>query len=116
MGVLHQDAIIANGASETGEIDVTDRVVIGIEIPAAWTAATLAITAAQKPGGTFVPVFDKAGAEIEYQAGASRMILLDPNLTRPLRVMKINSGPSTLRVNQGAARTINIVTTEDDRI
>lgn len=118
MSAQHQDALIANGSSTSIEIDITDRVLVAVEVPAAWTAATIAITAAQKStadGGVYVPVFDAAGTELEITVAASRVVVIAPDASRSLRWIKLRSGPSSARVAQGADRVLDICTIEDTR-
>lgn len=113
MSVMHQSTTIANGASASGVIDLTDLVLIAIEMPSAWTAATIAFEASQTVDGTFVPVYDAAGTELEVTTAASRVVLLPPEATRAFRFVKLRSGPSSARVTQGAARALNIATAVD---
>lgn len=100
---------IANGASLSGELDLTEFTITGIIMPAAWTAADLTLAASDAAGGTFVPVYDAAGTELTIQADTSRFIALSPDATRALRFAKLRSGTSGSAVNQGAARELVVI-------
>lgn len=115
MGVLHQDTTIANGASQSGVVDISDRCVLAIEIPNAWTAADVTMLAAQVVGGTFVPVKNQDGTDVKFTAAVSTLIVISPLLTKPLAFVKFRSGTAAVPVNQGGDRVINVVTLEEDR-
>lgn len=116
MGVLHQDVTILNGASQSPELDITDRVILAVELPAAWTAADITLLAAQKSGGTFVPVKNQDGTDVKFTVAASQLNVISALLTQGLRFVKLRSGTAAVPVNQGADRVLNVATIEDDRI
>lgn len=80
-----------------------------IEMPGAWTAATLAFTSASVPAGTHTPVYE-SGREVYEPAAASRTITIAANALalEGISNMKIWSGTSDSRVAQTAARTLNL--------
>lgn len=80
-----------------------------IEMPAAWTAATLAFTSASVPAGTHTPVYE-SGREVYEPAAASRTITIAANALalEGITNLKIWSGTSDNRVQQAAARTLNL--------
>ena len=80
-----------------------------IEMPAAWTAATLAFTSASVAAGTHTPVYE-SGREVYEPAAASRSITSAANALalEGITNLKIWSGTSDNRVQQVAARTLNI--------
>lgn len=100
---------IANGASLSGSIDLTGYTLVGIDTPAAWTAADITLAAAVADGGTYDPVHENSDTEFTLQAGASRFIVLPTSLTAPLRFIKIRSGTAGVPVLQGAARTLILI-------
>lgn len=105
-------ATIANGASLSGEIDLGDHKILLIYMPAAWTAANLTFQVANVSGGTFQDLYDDGGVEVNVTAAVSRAIGIDLN-AGPLagaRFIKIRSGTTGTPVNQGAARSIVLVT------
>lgn len=105
---------IANGASVTstggpvgdGVIDLRKKSLVGIQMPAAWTAANLTFSASMDGGVTFNDLYDDSGTERTVTAAAGRSITLDPMRFLGCTHLKIRSGTSAAAVNQGAARTI----------
>lgn len=113
MSLMHSDAVIANAASLSGEIDVTDRVVVSIVMPATWTAAQLTLLGSQTSGGTFTPLYDAEATELVIEADVSRTIVIAPDATRGVKYLKVRSGTAGTPVNQGGSRTLAIGTVED---
>lgn len=99
---------IANGASLSGEVDLGDMLLVGITMPAAWTAADLSYAVATAAGGTFNPATDAAGAELSLTVAASKYVSLAPTSIRGARFMKFRSGTSAVPVNQAAERIVTL--------
>lgn len=100
---------IANGASLSGTITLTGEVV-GILMPAAWTAASLTFRGSTD-GTNFFDLYDDLGQEVTMPTAASRFLGVANNGPfRGLRSLQVRSGTAATPVNQGAARTITIVT------
>ena len=97
-----------NGQS-TDEIDVRGYRLAVIEMPSAWDAAPLAFTATTVAAGTHTPVFE-SGIEVYEPAAASQTITIASNALAldGLKFIKIWSGKLGARVNQTAARTLNL--------
>lgn len=97
-----------NGQS-TDEIDVRGYRLAVIEMPSAWDAAPLAFTATTIAGGTHTPVIE-SGIEVYEPAAASQTITIASNALAldGLKFIKIWSGKLGARVNQTAARTLNL--------
>jgi len=98
---------IANGASLSDPIDLTGLVLVGLQMPSAWTAA--AITFQASADGTTYADFYSAGSELSLTVSASQFIRLDSSIMLSARWWKVRSGTSGTPVNQGAARTIMAV-------
>lgn len=110
----YQIASIANGASLSQVIDLygvgTGSAIVGLEMPAAWTAASITFSVSHDIGTqTFKDYYDDAGTEITVTAAASRFIRLIPSLFAGIRYIKVRSGTSGSPVNQGAARDVKLV-------
>lgn len=103
---------IANGASQSNVVDLEGGALVGINMPAAWTAANLTFLSSEYKDGTFDPVYDTAGTEVTVTAAASRNINISPDGFRGMRYMKIRSGTSGTPVNQGAERIIVVLISE----
>jgi len=103
-----QDATIANGASLSDAINLRGEVLVGIEMPAAWTAANLTFQASMD-NATYLNVYSAAGAELVVTAAASQFIWVDPSNFAGCRWIKVRSGTSGTPVNQGAERLVGLV-------
>lgn len=108
MGVIIRNATIANGESLSNAIDVDGSAVVGIVMPAAWTAANLTLQMSHDDT-TYNNVYDEVGAEKTITASTSRYIVLNPADFIGANSVKLRSGTSGTPVNQGAARSIVVV-------
>lgn len=100
-------AVIANGDSLSGAVDVGDGGMVALQMPSSWTTANLTFQASID-NSTFNNVYDGSGTELEITAAASRYIVLPPTTFAGMRWVKIRSGTSGSAVAQGGARTIKI--------
>jgi hypothetical protein len=101
--------IIANGESLSGSVGLGGSTMVGIVMPATWTAANLTVQASHD-GATYNNLYDDLGTEVTVTAAASRYIALDPSVFAGIRYLKVRSGTSGSAVNQGGDRTITLVT------
>jgi hypothetical protein len=109
-GNTEQKAVaIANGASLSDAVNLAGFRAVGIQMPSAWTAANLTFQASFD-GTTYVDLYDDAGNEQTATAAASRFMFLTPAEWAGIRYLKIRSGTTSVPVNQGAARTIQLIT------
>lgn len=104
---------IANGASLSGAAVFVNGVtsLVGIVIPAAWTAAALTFQASAD-GTTYGDLYNTAGTEVTIPSSAvaaSRYIALDPSDFAGIAYLKVRSGTSAAAVNQTADRTLTLV-------
>lgn len=105
-----QEAAIANGASLSGAVVLPPaEYLAGIVMPAAWTAANLTFQVSED-GVTYNDLYDQDGTEINVTAAASRHIILNPETFWGIHYLKVRSGTTGTAVNQGAARTVVLVT------
>jgi hypothetical protein len=105
---------IANGASLSGTIDLSagERQLTGIQMPAAWTAASLTF-AVSHDGVTFVPLYwDGAEYAIAAAGGAAASlgVSLEPSAFAGWPFVRIRSGTAAAAVNQAAERTLAVLT------
>lgn len=112
--IAAETAVIANGASLSGTIDLGagERQLVGIQMPAAWTAASLTF-AVSHDGVTFVPLYwDGAEYTIAAAGGAAASlgVSLEPSAFAGWPFVKVRSGTAASAVNQGAERTLVVLT------
>lgn len=103
-------ATIGAAASLSDEVDLAGFPLVGVIMPAAWTAANLTFQVASASGGTFVDLYDDAGNEVEVNAAASRGLAGGQWLEKlaPWRFVKVRSGTTGTPVAQGAERVITL--------
>lgn len=102
-------AIIPNGDSLSGAVDLGSGILTRIEMPAAWTAAGLTFQVSAD-NSTWLDLYDDAGSEVSVTADASQAMRVDFADWIGVRYLKVRSGTSDTAVNQGAERVLTIVT------
>lgn len=101
--------LIANGTSLSAQINLGAKTLVGIIMPAAWTAAALTFQSSGDGGQTFQELQDGAGAAVTVTANQATNIQLDPTKWRGANCLKVRSGTTGTPVNQGADRTLQLV-------
>src|ERR1051326_657646 len=102
-----QNPVIANGASLSGAVCMGNHVAMAIQMPAAWTAASLTFQASLD-GTTYGDVYDDGGNEYVVAAAVNNLIILDPGKFPTGVFIKVRSGTGGTPVTQGAARTLAV--------
>lgn len=97
-------ATIANGATTSGAVDLTGTTLVGLHMPAAFTATAVTFTVAESAGGTYRTLYS-AGADVTITVAAAKYVALDPSVFAGARFIRIVSGAA-----EGAARTIILAT------
>ena len=103
---------IANGTSLSSAVGLGEKTLIGIIVSAAWTAADLTFQASEDAGVTWLNVFDQAGVELKIATAgvvAGQRVSIDPTPFIGIDMLKIRSGTNAAPVNQGAARTLTLI-------
>lgn len=113
MGKLESEGTtIANGASQSSVIDLRSRRLKAIVMPSSWTAADFTFLASAD-NVTYQAVYDDNATELTVKAAASRVLTLRDDISSCLEgvgYVKLRSGTSAVPVNQGAARTVFLLT------
>lgn len=112
------DVTILNGQSgQQGYVDLhrSCETVVGIYMPAAWTAASITLMTippltANPSAATWNDVYDKNGNEYTITCAAGEYIIISPSDLAGIRYLKLRSGTSGTPVAQGGDRTITLVT------
>lgn len=100
---------IANGTALSDIVDLKGYSLVGIQMPAAWTAADLTFQASAD-GTTFENLHvDTSDTEYTVQAAASRYIAIPLATTISVRFLKVRSGTPAVPVNQGADRVLRLI-------
>ena len=106
---------IASGQSLSDPLDSQGLELLGILMPASWTAANLTFQGSPD-GQSYADVYDRAGTEYTATAAASRLILLLPRDDLvPLRFLKVRSGTAGVPVAQaGGGRILTLLVLAKD--
>lgn len=104
------DATIALGASLSDAVIINGFTPVGIQVPAAWTAAPITILASWD-GIAFAPVYFQG---VEYTLTGIPTVggawtALDPRAILGAMQLKIQSGPTSLPVVQAAERILKVI-------
>ena len=107
--VSTKTATILSGASQSGAIDLEGYQLVGLNMPAAWTAAAITYLASPTLDGTYLPVYE-SGIEVTDPAAANQYVAIAANAVAlaSIRFLKLRSGTLALPVAQGADRTITL--------
>lgn len=93
-------------------INVQGYMLLGIEFPAEWTAASVTFQGTFESGGTLKDIYDEDNNEVTWTgAGASKILLAGG--TAPLiggfHTIKVRSGVTATPVAQGADRALKLL-------
>jgi len=100
---------IASGAALSDAAGLAGRVLVGIAMPGAWSAADLTFQASVDGGSTWLEVYGTGGSAVQYQAAANRFVAIDPAAWRGVRHLKVRSGTASVPANQGGDRILTLV-------
>ncbi|MCC7260703.1 MAG: hypothetical protein IT567_06690 [Alphaproteobacteria bacterium] len=100
--LVYHNVTIASGGTTSSAIDLYGTTLVGIFMPASWTAANLTLKASSD-NSTFEDVYDSAGTQKTLTVAASRYVMLDPSHYAGIRHLKLVSSAT-----QGADRVITL--------
>lgn len=103
------DAVIANGASLSGAIDLGVARLVGLSIPANIDGATTLSFVASYDGGVWNNVYDSVGAEKTVTVAPSRRVILSPADFYGIRHLKVRLGTAAAPVVNAADRTLKLI-------
>lgn len=108
----HKTAAIAAGASVSDTLDLTTTALLGLIMPAAWTAAALTVEVSAD-GTTFTGLaYNDAATQCNSIASpvAGSAYALNLSGLLPYRYVRLRSGTTASPVNQAAERSITVIT------
>jgi len=100
---------IANGASLSGAVDISGTTLVAYIMPSSWTAADITFEVSAD-GVNFYNLYDQFDNEVINHVDASRFVAVIPSEFASIRYIKFRSGTSSSAVNQGAERSITLIT------
>ena len=108
MPVLTRTATIPIDDSISPSVQIGGSALVGIVMPAAWTAASITMQGSHD-GVTFNNIYKDDGTEKTITTAASRYIPLNPADFVGCDEVKIRSGTNSVHVDQEAERAIVLV-------
>ena len=107
-------AQIAAGQSLSAEVDIGNKVLVGLALPANWSAAAggISLQASIDGGTTWNEVTTVAGTPyaIVFTAAGAASLAIDPTTLRGISSLKIRSGTKASPVNQANTVTLTLIT------
>jgi hypothetical protein len=100
-------ATILSGTALSAAVNIGSKQIVGIAMPAAWTAASISLQVSLDGGTTWLELINTAGA-VSYTVAASQFLALDPATLHGVNAIKVRSGTSGSAVNQGADRIVGL--------
>ena len=107
---------IANGQSLSPAVNLGQKTLVGLQMPATWTAADITFQASGDGGTTFGELETSDGVAANAVAPftihtpvALQVIAFDPTRFRGVNCMKVRSGTSSVPVNQGQNSPITLL-------
>jgi hypothetical protein len=96
--ILATTITIASG-TDTDVIDLQNRVLVGVQLPASVASTAMTIDAAYKSDATFAPIYDGLGqygavGDVSFTVAASKYVLIPPTITAGISFVKLSFGTS----------------------
>jgi hypothetical protein len=110
IGLTLNPAVIAPAASLSGPVSLGALPLVGIAMPAVWTAAALTFQVSPDGGTTWLELYDGAGNEVTLMAAAGQFVM--PGATYAwagINMLKVRSGTAAAAVTQTPGATINLI-------
>jgi hypothetical protein len=103
---------ILSGASLSNAALIGDHVFVGLQMPAAWTAASMTFQVSDDDGVTWHNLYDDGGNEVTINptTPAGLRLAITPDAFGGVTFLKIRSGTSGAPVVQGADRALTVIT------
>ena len=103
-----QTGTIGAGASLSAAIPFDGTSLVGVFVPATWTAAALSFLISDD-GVTFAVAVDQNGAEISILVQPGKRTVAPPLTVHSATAIKLRSGTSSAPVNQASAAAVTLI-------
>lgn len=103
---------ITNGTALSGAVALGEQVLVGIQMSAAWTSASLSFQISIDGGTTWLDLYDDSGTEVTLSptSPAGKFLAISPDPFAGAVFLKVRSGTTGTPVNQGADRVLTLLT------
>jgi len=104
--------LIASGTALSNGALLGDHVLVGIQMSAAWSAASLTFQISYDLGASFHDLYDDSGSEVTLApaAPAGKYLQISPDPFGGIVLLKVRSGTTGTPVNQAADRNLILTT------
>ena len=110
IGLSTSQASITSGQSLSAQVDIGPGRLVGLIVPAAWTAANITFQVSADGGATWNNLFTYLGAEFTVVSVVGQFNAIDPTLLKGVLSLKVRSGTSASPVTQGSTVSVTLVT------
>ena len=101
-------ATIAASGSLSPQTDIFPYTLVGIQMPAAWTAASMSFQVSPDEGVTWLELVTYAGANLALTVAAGQYIAVDPTQWKGITSVKVRSGTLASPVTQGSQAVVTL--------
>lgn len=102
--LLQSTTSISNAGTVSTAVNTGGAVLVGIQMPAAFTGTALTFQAATGPSATYQQVVDSSGSAISYTVAAGKYVAVDPTKFHGVQYLKVVSGSA-----EGGARSLTLM-------
>jgi hypothetical protein len=113
VGITLNPATIAAGQALSLPCALGALTLVGISMPAVWTAAPLTFQVSPDGGTTWQELYDGAGNEVTVAAAAGQFVvpLAEPSyIWRGINMVQVRSGTAAAPVSQAVGAVVNLIT------
>ena len=108
IGIDRIPAIIVSGTALSPQIDIGAKTLVGIAMPAAWTAAALSVQVSIDGGVNWLE-FNSGGVALSLTVAAGQFVAIDPTLWFGINSIRLRSGALGAVVNQGQDSVLTLI-------
>lgn len=96
--ILATTTTIVSG-TDTSVIDLQDRVLVGVQLPASVSSTSMTVNGSNKSDGTFSPIYDGLGSygavgDISFTVASEKYVVIPPTITAGINYAKLVFGSS----------------------
>jgi hypothetical protein len=102
-------ATIAAGQSLSNSVDLLPSTLVGLWMPASWTAASLTFQVSPDGDNTWLELVNYAGSNVTLTVAAGQFIQIDPTQWKGIYSVKLRSGTLASPVTQAASASIQLI-------
>jgi hypothetical protein len=103
---FHHPAVIADGATTSAAVDVSQQTIVGFRFPSGFSGTSITVQESPSPAGTYQTVIDPTtGADVTIAAAASKTVTIAPQALACVQYIRIVSNATEV-----GGDTVTIIT------